>query len=78
MRQYFGTSAPVFVRASGQRTKRQDTTQFTVALGVPPVPMHAIPGGFLKIITTEIYGRRGSRSVRLATPSVCQAADVEN
>ena len=42
------------------------------------VPMHAIPGGFLKIITTEIYGRRGSRSVRLATPSVCQAVDVEN
>ena len=34
--------------------------------------MHAIPGAFLKIITTEIYGRRGSRSVRLATPSAAK------
>ena len=43
MRQYFGTSAPVFVRASGQRTKRQDTTQFTVAPGVPPKSDKVLP-----------------------------------
>jgi hypothetical protein len=35
------------------------------------VPMHAIHGGFLKIITTEIYGRSGSRS-RLAMPSAAK------
>jgi hypothetical protein len=31
------------------------------------VPRRVIPGGFLTIITTEVYGRNGSRRVRLAT-----------